>query len=591
MRLLTADVQVDPNHMREELMKRLPYYMIPAFYIKIDKAPLKANGKLDRKALPTPKTEDFRSDYAAPTNDVEEALCHAMEKVLKLSQVGIHDDFYEMGGDSLASIELITECDLPGLNASEIFRGRTPEKIAQRYEALHANDDGVSPDEKNAASMEKEHPLTTEQLYMIDYQLYTPNSTMYNLYSVMKVDKEVFELDRLAEAMAASIKNHPSLLTTLTYNDDGELVQRYTPEVFQDIHVEKLSEFEFKFVKDTLVFPFKIIGGKLYRCRVFETEKAGYVFFDVHHTVFDGTSLKVFMGDVGKAYMGMEMDKDYYYLMLDRRENAPNTAEYEESKRYFEERYDGENWSTHPMIDHESRENEIGALTSELGIEQAQMNAMERAYKISRNEFFITVAALAISLYNKQPNVKLTWIYNGREDTQMLTIVGLLFRDLPVALRFEDNRTLRDVLSDVHEQVRQGIEHNVYPYVEMHAAQGLTEGELACVLYQQDIRDMNGMEGFDIQNVDIRQNQAAAENILDIQILDGAEGLQVVIDFAASRYEEASIERFKDIYVRTAQALVTHNSQKDVTIRELKAKLEDRKNIFTVVKGIFSRKK
>ena len=126
MRLLTADVQVDPNHMREELMKRLPYYMIPAFYIKIDKAPLKANGKLDRKALPTPKTEDFRSDYAAPTNDVEEALCHAMEKVLKLSQVGIHDDFYEMGGDSLASIELITECDLPGLNASEIFRGRTP---------------------------------------------------------------------------------------------------------------------------------------------------------------------------------------------------------------------------------------------------------------------------------------------------------------------------------------------------------------------------------------------------------------------------------------------------------------------------------
>ena len=439
--------------------------------------------------------------------------------------------------------------------------------------------------------MEKEHLLTTEQLYMIDYQLYTPNSTMYNLYSVMKVDKEVFELDRLAEAMAASIKNHPSLLTTLTYNDDGELVQRYTPEVFQDIHVEKLSEFEFKFVKDTLVFPFKIIGGKLYRCRVFETEKAGYVFFDVHHTVFDGTSLKVFMGDVGKAYMGMEMDKDYYYLMLDRRENAPNTAEYEESKRYFEERYDGENWSTHPMIDHESRENEIGALTSELGIEQAQMNAMERAYKISRNEFFITVAALAISLYNKQPNVKLTWIYNGREDTQMLTIVGLLFRDLPVALRFEDNRTLRDVLSDVHEQVRQGIEHNVYPYVEMHAAQGLTEGELACVLYQQDIRDMNGMEGFDIQNVDIRQNQAAAENILDIQILDGAEGLQVVIDFAASRYEEASIERFKDIYVRTAQALVTHNSQKDVTIRELKAKLEDRKNIFTVVKGIFSRKK
>ena len=212
-------------------------------------------------------------------------------------------------------------------------------------------------------------------------------------------------------------------------------------------------------------------------------------------------------------------------------------------------------------------------------------------YKISRNEFFITVAALAISLYNDAPNVKLTWIYNGREDAQMLTTVGLLFRDLPVALRFTDDLTLRDAFSSVHEQVRSGIEHSIYPYVEMNAAQGITEGELACLLYQQDIRDMNGMEGFDIQNVDIRQNQAAAENILDIQILDGAEGLQVVIDYAASRYEDASIEKLKDIYVKTAQALVTHNSQKDVTIRELRSKLEDRKNFFQTVKGFFSRKK
>ncbi len=588
----TADVEVDPAALRQELMKRLPYYMIPAYYMHIDSVPLKATGKLDRKALPKPNIEDFMEDYAAPTNDVEKKLCEAMARVLKLSRIGIHDDFYEMGGDSLGSIELITECEetLPGLNAGIVFRGRTPEKIAKLYEEQLQNSDG-DPDEKNAAAMEKEHPLTTEQLYMIDYQLYTPNSTMYNLFSVMKVDKDVFDMDQLAKCMAAAVKNHPSLLTTIVYNDDGELVQRYTPEVFQDIHVEKLSEFEFKFVKDTLVYPFKIIGGKLYRCRVFETEKAGYVFFDVHHTVFDGTSLKVFMGDVGKSYMGMDLDKDYYYLMLDRRENAPRKPEYEASRRYFEERYNGDDWSTHPRIDHESRKNEIGALTAELGIEQPQLSAMERAYKISRNEFFITVAALAISLYNDAPNVKLTWIYNGREDAQMLTTVGLLFRDLPVALRFTDDLTLRDAFSSVHEQVRSGIEHSIYPYVEMNAAQGITEGELACLLYQQDIRDMNGMEGFDIQNVDIRQNQAAAENILDIQILDGAEGLQVVIDYAASRYEDASIEKLKDIYVKTAQALVTHNSQKDVTIRELKSKLEDHKNFFQTVKGFFSRKK
>ncbi len=585
----TADVQVDPEYMRQELMKRLPYYMIPAYYIRIDEIPMKASGKLDRKALPAPQVENFKSDYVAPTNDVEEKLCRAMGKVLKLSQVGIHDDFYEMGGDSLASIELITECDLPGLNASEIFRGRTPEKIAKLYAQLHTSDGGINADEINAAALATEHSLTTEQLYMFDYQLYTPNSTMYNLFSVMKVDKELFDLDRLAAAMGAAIKNHPALLTTFAYNADGELVQRYTPEIFQEIHVEKLTEFEFKFVKDMLVYPFKIVGGKLCRCRVFETEKAGYVFFDVHHALFDGTSLKVFMGDVGKAYMGMDLDTDYYYLMVQRREEDKHSAFYEESKRYFEERYDNVAWSSYPNVDHESRENKMGELFAPLGIEQAQMTAMERAYKISRNEFFITVAALAISIYNNASDIKLSWIYNGREDVQMMSSVGLLFRDLPVGVRFQDSATLRDVFADVHEQVQKGIEHSCYPYVDTHNQ--VASGESAYLLYQQDIRDMSGLEGFDVEMIDVRQNQAASQTILDMEILDGAEGLQLMIDFAASRYEEESIHRFRDIYVRLAQMLVTYNSQKDVTIGEIKANLKDKKHILNTLAGILRWKK
>ncbi|MBQ7600275.1 MAG: AMP-binding protein [Clostridia bacterium] len=581
----TADVTVDSEHMRQELMKRLPYYMIPSYYMKIDSVPLKANGKLDRKALPAPQIDDFRSDYVAPENEIQEKICDAMAKVLKLSRVGIHDDFYEMGGDSLASIQMITECELPGLNASEIFRGRTPEKIAELYVKLHENDDGTDPNEKNEAALKAVHPLTKEQLYMIDYQLYTPGSTMYNLFSVMKVDKEMFDLEMLADAMGKAIKNHPALLTTFEYNDDGELVQHYTPELFQDIHVEKLSEFEFKFVKDMLVYPFKIVGGRLYRCRVFETEKAGYVFFDVHHSLFDGTSLKVFMGDVGKSYMGMDLDTDYYYLMLQRREDEVHTPFYEESRKYFEERYDNVEWSSYPKIDHESRENHMGEIFADLGIEQPQMNAMERAYKISRNEFFITVAALAISVYNGTRDIKLSWIYNGREDLQMMSSVGLLFRDLPIGIRFKDSDTLRNVFADVHEQVQKGIEHSCYPYVD--SRNQVAKGESAYLLYQQDIRDMSGMDGFDFEMVDVRQNQAASQTILDMEVLDGAEGLQLMIDFAASRYEQSSIEHFRDIFVKLAHAMVTHNSQTDVTIGELAKKVRDKTNFFQAIKSVF----
>lgn len=585
----TADIEVDSASLRKNLMKRLPYYMIPSYFMKIDTIPLKPNGKFDRKGLPEPDISDFVSDYVAPTNDVEKVLCEGMAKVLKLSQVGINDDFYELGGDSLSSIELITACQetLKGLNAGIVFRGRTPKNIAKIYAESIENSDG-DPDELNTIAMQNPYPLTAEQLYMIDYQLYTPNSTMYNLFSLMKLDKDAFEAEQLCEVMEAAIKAHPALLTTFHFDNEGNMFQKYTPEVFQPIHVELVSEFEFDYIRDTLVYPFKIVGGRMYRCRVFKTEKSLYIYFDVHHSLFDGTSLKVFLGGIKNAFLGMPVDPDYYYLFLKRRQDAMNTDFYLESKKYFEDKYDNVEWSSYPKTDHESRENAMGELLATLGILQPQMNAMERAYKISRNEFFITVAALAIAVYNNAYDIKLSWIYNGREDMQNMTTVGLLFRDLPVGLRLKDTDTLRNVFAEVHDQVQKGIEHSCYPYVDINNQ--VADNEAAYLLYQQDIRDMSGGDGFDIETVEVRQNQAASQTILDMEILDGEDGLQLMIDYAASRYDDASIEKFKDIYIKLAQIMVTHNSQSDVTIGEIKGKLSDKKTFFDVVKGIFSRK-
>ena len=585
----TANVQVDTEKLRREMMQRLPYYMIPSYYMHIEDVPLKPNGKLDRNALPKPDISDFRSDYAAPQTSTQKALCTAMEKVLKLDRVGLHDDFYEMGGDSLSSMEMITETGLPGLTAGQIFRGRTPEKIAALYEEAAAKGNGLDPDEENRAALQKMHSLTREQLYMFDYQLYTPASTMYNLFSVLEMNKEVFEPEKLAAAMETAIRNHPALLTTFEYNSDGDLVQCYRPDMMSPIHVEKMSEFEFDFVKDTLVYPFKMIGGRMYRCRVIETEKAVYVFFDVHHSLFDGTSMKVFLNSVGKAYMDMPLEPDYYYLMLRQREEAEKTAFYEESRRYFEDRYDHVEWSSYPKTDFESRENEMGELITPLGIGQEEMAEAERSFRISRNEFFITVAAMSIAVYNKKYDVKLSWIYNGREDLQMMSTVGLLFRDLPIGLRLREEMTLRDVFADVHDQVQKGIEHSCYPYVDMHNQ--VASEESAYLLYQQDIRDMGGMDGFDVETVEVRQNQAASQTILDMEILDGADGLQLMIDYAASRYSDTSIENFRDIYIRAAKTLVHNRGQEDVTIGALRKQLKEPRGLIKVMAGFFRRKK
>lgn len=582
-----ADIEVDRDALRADLASRLPYYMIPAYYMKIDSIPVKATGKMDRMALPAPDISDYMNDYAAPETENQRILCEAFQSVLHLDKVGIHDDFYELGGDSLAAIELITICDLPGLNSAELFRGRTPEGIAALYE--ESGDSGENPAELNKEAMAEAHPLTAEQLYMVDYQIYSPASTMYNLFSMMKFNKEVFDMEMVASTAQKCIRNFPALLTRYFWDQDGCLMQRYMPESLEDIQVEHLSEFELGFVKDTLVYPYKIVGGRLYRCRVFETEESGYLFFDVHHSVFDGSSMKVFLESFGKLFMGIEAEPDYYYLMLKNREDAEKSAFYEECREYFEKRYDGIEWSCYPKTDKASRDNELGELIVDIGVEQPQMKAIEKVYRISRNEFFIAVAALAISIYNNENDIRVCWNYNGRDDMKLMNTVGLLFRELPVGIRFNDDMTVRELFADVREQVQSGLEHSIYPYMDIRN-QVATE-ESAYLLYQQDIRDMDGLDGYDVEMIDIRQNQAASQTILDMEILDGKDGLKLMIDFAASWYEEKSIEEFKDIYIKIVHSIATHYGQKDITVREIKDKIGSENNFFRIVQGIFGRKR
>jgi hypothetical protein len=102
---------------------------------------------------------------------------------------------------------------------------------------------------------------------------------------------------------------------------------------------------------------------------------------------------------------------------------------------------------------------------------------------------------------------------------------------------------------------------------------------------------MDGMEGMDVETVEVRQNQAASQTIMDIQILDGAEGLQIVIDYSAGLYEDESIDKFKDLFAKIAHLIVTHNYHEDMTVKDLRDKVHDRRTLFDAVKGIFSRKK
>jgi acyl-coenzyme A synthetase/AMP-(fatty) acid ligase/acyl carrier protein len=106
---VVADPGLDLGEVRAFLRQRLPDYMVPGGFLVLDSLPLTPNGKVDRRALPSMEQEEpaTRREYVAPRTEIEEALATICAEALGVEKLGVHDDFFELGGDSLMAIRAI----------------------------------------------------------------------------------------------------------------------------------------------------------------------------------------------------------------------------------------------------------------------------------------------------------------------------------------------------------------------------------------------------------------------------------------------------------------------------------------------------
>ena len=142
----TADVA----GVRAALAERLPAYMVPAAIVVIDALPLTVNGKLDTRALPAPEYQDG-DEYRAPADAVEEILTDIYAQVLGLDRVGVDDSFFELGGDSILSMQVVARARAVGVlcRPRDIFSEQTVARLAQVARVIDGDadlaDDGVGP--------------------------------------------------------------------------------------------------------------------------------------------------------------------------------------------------------------------------------------------------------------------------------------------------------------------------------------------------------------------------------------------------------------------------------------------------------------
>jgi amino acid adenylation domain-containing protein len=127
-----AERATQANAYREGLSTALPDYMVPAIFVVLEALPLTPNGKVDKRALPAPDGHEGEAVYVAPRNAVEEALCTVWAEVLKRERVGVQDNFFSLGGDSILSIRIVSLLKQRGLaiDIKDLFQHQTVAQLA-----------------------------------------------------------------------------------------------------------------------------------------------------------------------------------------------------------------------------------------------------------------------------------------------------------------------------------------------------------------------------------------------------------------------------------------------------------------------------
>ena len=315
------------EEMRAFLERSLPLYMIPAAFVPLAGLPLTPNGKLDRGALPAPgpARPGLGQAYAPPRTPAEEVLCQVWSQGLGIERVGIHDNFFALGGDSILSLRVRALAEARGLRFSlqDLFLRQSIAELArdltladgppiqERVEpfSLIASDDR----RRLPAEVEDAYPLTAVQAGMLYHMSYQPGAMVYhNVYSYhlrAPFDAAVFDA-----AVQRSVVRHPILRTAFdlaSYREPLQLVHRTAVLPVEVEDLRHLSAQEQKKALDDFVDREKHRG--------FDLSRPPLVRFGLHrrsddsfnfsltecHPIFDGWSLHSFLAEVLETYLAL----------------------------------------------------------------------------------------------------------------------------------------------------------------------------------------------------------------------------------------------------------------------------------------------
>lgn len=597
---LVAKEPVNSSDLRSFLAQRLPEYMIPSSFIILEKFPLTSNGKVDIKALGSLKNRNLKSStkYIAPGTSIEKTLAKIWEELLGISEIGINDSFFEIGGHSIKATQIISSI-YKELNTKIELRSIYLNPTIASLAKVVASASKVLYESIRPVEVQEYYNLSPAQRRLWILDQIEEDQIAYNIPGVYIFNGDL-KRDQLQHVFSTLLERHESLRTSFV-SIEGEPKQKILDSSSVSIDIKYIDlrldpakeEKAREMARQEISAPFNLEKGPLLRVALIHLEKDKYIFlFVMHHIISDGWSVKVFINEALELYKDLVEGKKARLV--------PLTIQYKDFAYWQNAQLSGENLMAHRNFWHNQFQGEIPVLELPCSNKRPAIKTyngkraglildekisqrigdLAKKQEASLFMFFIASINTLFYKYTGQQDIIIGSPISGRNHPDLENQIGFFVNTVPIRTTFKGEETFKILLDSVKENLLSIYANQVYPFDRLAEELSIKRDEsrsplfdIMVVMQNIDLEklDQEEMKGIAVQGFDTDFTVSKYDITFNYSENEGK--INLSLEYNADLFLSSAIDRLLKHYETLLTSIVS-NFESPLTQLDLLSKLD-----------------
>ena len=580
---IVTSSEFDLTALKVYLREKLPVYMVPSIFHKMETIPLTPNGKINRKALPDPQVNERKEEYIAPRTALEKELVQVWEELLGQENIGIYDNFFELRGNSIKSIILSSKLSAmlqKEVNPKVVFLHQSIASMAAYIQNSLPNEEASM----DLAEAQDHYPVTGAQKGLWLLQQQEPNSA-YNMSSVYTVDGGL-DLVRLETSFNTLVKRH-EVLQSKFFLSKGVLrcqMQHHVDLKVDCIVADKLSDEELDLlISKEASEVFDLENDALIKVKVINKEPGRNILICMlHHIVSDGWSSNIIVNEIMELYNNRETLKmqplNYQYKdFAIHQQQWLNSELADVHKNYWKQTFkEGVPETIIPFDYTKEVENKSNKGVIQFDVDSATINQIEaiaQRKNITTNSILLTFINVCLYSYLEKEKVVVGVPLLGRNNQTLYSQVGFYVNTLPFVFDLSTHDSFTEMCSSANNEMSELLVHQMYPLEEVvkHCVPNAqANSSLFNILYvfeELDQAKKLSFDGIELQEYDYENKEVKYDLAFKFSKQESL-NIQASIEFNKEKYSDLSMELLVDRLQQLISKILSEPDQNINTVLE-----------------------